>query len=132
MRPGRVAGYVKRVLRSADVRDAKISVVFVNSRYSRMINRRYLQHDYVTDVISFPLEEAPVLEAELYINLDRARSQSREYGVGLDNEIARLVIHGTLHLVGFDDATRVKRAAMKCEEDRHLQFWFGRVTEHMK
>ena len=123
------AGYVKRVLRSAQIRDARISVIFVNSRYCREINRKYLRHDYVTDVISFPLAEKPVLEGEVYVNLDRARSQSREYGVNVGNEAARLVIHGVLHLVGFDDATESKRALMKSEEDRHLRFWFGRTRE---
>ena len=119
-----IAGYVKRVLRSMHVRNAQISVVLIGSRYCRKINREYLHHDYITDVISFLLDEAPVLEAEIYINLDRAVTQSKEYSVSLAREIARLAIHGTLHLVGFDDMTNVKRNRMVSEENRHLSFWF--------
>jgi rRNA maturation RNase YbeY len=108
----------------AHVRDARVSIVFIDSRYSRRINRRYLNHDSVTDVISFPLETGALLEGEVYVNLDRARVQAREYGVSFSNEVARLVIHGTLHLVGFEDSTEKKALGMKAEEDRHLQYWF--------
>jgi rRNA maturation RNase YbeY len=116
--------YVRRVLRLARVRNALVSIVFIDSRYSRRINRRYLNHDHVTDVISFPLETGALLEGEVYVNLDRARAQASEYGVSFSNEVARLVIHGTLHLVGFDDSTEKKGMQMKAEEDSHLQYWF--------
>ena len=85
---------------------------------------RYLNHDYATDVISFPLENGAVLEGEVYVNLDRARAQARVYGVSFSNEVARLVIHGTLHLVGYDDSTEKKAERMKAEEDYHVHYWF--------
>jgi len=116
--------YARRVLRMARVRNAVVSIVFIDSRYARRINRRHLNHDYVTDVISFPLETGALLEGEVYVNLDRARAQASEYGVSFSNEVARLVIHGTLHLVGFDDSTEKKAIRMKAEEDTHLQYWF--------
>ena len=116
--------YVKRVLRAARVKNARVSVVFVDSRYSRRINRRYLNHDYVTDVISFPLETGALLEGEVYVNLDRARTQATAYGVSYGSELARLVIHGTLHLVGYDDSTRKNARHMKAEEDDQVHYWF--------
>ncbi len=119
-----VVGYVKRVLRATKSTKALISVVFVDSRYCRKVNRLYLNHDYITDVLSFPLESGRLLEGEMYVNLDRARTQAREYGVTIANEVARLVIHGTLHLVGYDDTTDRKASAMKTEEERHMQYWF--------
>jgi probable rRNA maturation factor len=85
----------------------------------------YLNHDFVTDVLSFPLESGRLLEGEIYVNLDRARAQAGEYGVSQANEIARLVIHGTLHLVGFDDTTAQKAKVMKVQEDRHVHYWFS-------
>lgn len=119
-----VVGYVKKVLKAEKVADALVSVVFVGSRYCRKINRQYLKHDYTTDVLAFPLEAGRVLDGEIYVNLDRARVQAREYGVSIGNEIARLVIHGTLHLVGYDDTSSRKAQAMKIEEERHLSYWF--------
>lgn len=121
----RVRGYVRKVARSAGIKHAAISVVFVGSKYSRRMNRLYLNHDFVTDVISFPLERCRVLEGEVYVNLDRARSQARQYKVSFANEVARLVIHGALHLVGYDDKSTRKAGLMKLEEDRQLRSWFN-------
>jgi probable rRNA maturation factor len=102
----RTARLVRSTLRSERIDGAMVTVVIVDSRRIRRINRRYLAHDVVTDVISFPLERRPRLEGEMYVNLDRARSQAREYGVSVWNEVVRLVIHGTLHLTGYDDRSR--------------------------
>jgi rRNA maturation RNase YbeY len=120
-----LARYVRRVLRLKGVTVASVSVVLVGSSYIKRINRQYLNHDAATDVISFPLETKPGLEGEVYVNLDRARTQAGMYGVKFSHEVARLVIHGALHLVGFDDTTARQAARMKRAEDRHLRFWFG-------
>ena len=124
VRAAEAGRYVRKALRVLGVDRARVSVVFVDSRHSRTMNRWYLRHDYSTDVLSFTLERAPLLEGEIYVNLDRARRQAREYGVSMNNEVARLVIHGTLHLVGFDDSTARKARRMKAEEDRQLRYWF--------
>ena len=82
------------------------------------LNKHWLNHDYPTDIITFPLETDP-LEAELVISADSARRQSGEYRVSMRNELARLVIHGILHLSGYDDTTEEARNLMKERED-HL------------
>lgn len=115
-------GYIKRVLGR---KRAAISVVFIGSQRCKAINRTFLNHNYVTDVISFTLETQPMLEGEIYINLDRANQQAREYGVSFSNEVARLVIHGALHLIGLEDATVAQQKRMKAVEDEHLRFWFS-------
>jgi len=110
---------IHSVLQYESVRSFQVSVVFVGSRFIRRINRRYLQHDYVTDVIAFPLgegKETP-LEGEIYVNLDRARSQAREYKVPFSEETRRLLIHGTLHLLGYADSTSRKKTIMTQREN---------------
>jgi probable rRNA maturation factor len=114
-------------LRGEGVRNATIGIVCLNNRQCRRLNRKHLGHDYATDVISFPLEEAP-LEGEVYLNLDRARQQARDFGVSPHHELARLVIHGTLHLTGFDDRTPARAARMHAREDRYLARLFARRT----
>ncbi|MBM2844743.1 MAG: rRNA maturation factor [Bacteroidetes bacterium] len=116
--------YAIRVLRLAGIRKAEIRIVFVDSQYCRKINKKFLGHDEVTDVISFPLEAKPNLEGEVYVNIDSARRQARDFRVSIANEVARLVIHGVLHLVGYDDTTRGKAAVMKKREDAHVRYWF--------
>lgn len=99
----------------------EVSVIFVDSRRCRTLNRTFLGHDYVTDVISFMLEPAPRREGEVYVNLDRARQQAKDHGVSFTNEVLRLVIHGTLHLIGYDDATASERKRMTKQEDKYLR-----------
>ena len=110
------------VLRLEAVRSFELSVVFVGSRFIRRVNKEFLRHDYATDVIAFPLGEKGTspLEGELYINLDRAKSQARSYRVTFAEETRRLLIHGTLHLLGYTDATPRKKAVMTRREDEIL------------
>ncbi len=112
---------VRSVLRAEGIVKAEVSIVFTDGRYSRTINRKYLGRDYSTDVLAFPLEEGETLEGELYVNIDKARQQAREYAVSLANELGRLVIHGMLHLAGYDDRTRRGAEAMRKKEDATLE-----------
>jgi len=117
---GRVVETVTRVVRGERRSHAQISVVFTDSSRIARLNARYLQHRGSTDVISFSLGAPKELEGEIYVNLDRARSQARTYGVPYALEVSRLVVHGTLHLLGYDDATEQSRLRMKRYEDRYL------------
>lgn len=123
---GLLGDAVRLALRERGVRHAAVTVVGVNNRQCRRMNRTFLGHDYVTDVISFPLEEVPHLEGEVYVNLDRARVQAGEYRVSTRHELARLAIHGVLHLTGIDDRTRVQAGRMHAREDRVLARLFDR------
>jgi rRNA maturation RNase YbeY len=85
------------------------------------LNRTYLEHDYLTDVLSFNLgaAEGPV-EGEVYIDLDTAAERHLEFGASFEEEVHRYTVHGLLHLLGYDDDTADARAAMKSLEDRYL------------
>jgi len=114
---------VRAVLAGEGCRNAEVSVVFVNSRRMIRMNTDFLNHRYDTDVLSFPLSEpdSSKLEGDVYVNLDRAHRQAKEYGEPPRREIARLVIHGVLHLLGHDDRTEALRKRMSGVEDRYLQ-----------
>lgn len=116
---------VQAVLRKERKKLSSLSVVFVGHRVMRKINRLFLGHDYSTDVISFPLTDGMGFDAELYINLDRAKSQAKQYKVPYSHEVRRLLIHGTLHLLGYDDRTEKQRKQMQRRED----FYLTRLTQ---
>ncbi len=103
-------------------------MVFVGSRFIRNINKQFLGHDAVTDVISFVLDGEGGPDGEIYVNLDRAKRQAREYGVRYTDEVRRLVVHGVLHLVGYDDATEQQRQTMQRREDRYLRAFTSKRT----
>lgn len=108
------------VIRGEKRRTEGITVVFVNHHFIRRINRRFLKHNHATDVISFQLEDGLSNEGEIYVNLDRAKTQARDYDVSYGEEVNRLLIHGTLHLFGYEDSTRRKRERMRIREDYYL------------
>lgn len=114
---------ITNVLTNEEQPDAAISVVFVNDAKIHELNKRFLHHDYVTDVISFPMsEESSIqLEGEVYVNVNQAKRQAREYGVRMMNEIGRLIVHGVLHLLGYNDATQRERKRMNALENYYLQ-----------
>ncbi|MBL7996148.1 rRNA maturation RNase YbeY [bacterium] len=89
-----------------------LSIVFLGNAAMRGINKRFLKHDYSTDVISFDLSSEKSLEGEIYIGWDRAVVQAQEYNVSLSNEILRLTAHGFLHILGHTDDTIRKKNKM--------------------
>ncbi len=122
VRHGETRKTAAAVLRKEGRRRADIRLIFTTDARMRTLNARWLGHRSTTDVLSFPFEDRPaeVLEGEIYINLDQARRQAARERVSDGNEIARLVIHGVLHLVGYDDATPALKKVMSGKEDEYL------------
>jgi probable rRNA maturation factor len=113
---------VQCVLHGEDQKRADVNIVFIHDRRMVKLHEEYLHHRSTTDVLSFPLHEdgSTSVEGEVYVNLDQARRQARRYQVTRKNEIARLVIHGTLHLLGYDDSSPRKKTTMTQREDHYL------------
>lgn len=97
-----------------------VSVVFTDDRHMRRINRTFLGHDAVTDVIAFPLHDAMEVDAEVYVNLDQAARQALQEAVSFADEVRRLLIHGTLHVLGYRDKAKADRGRMRKREDHYL------------
>ncbi len=109
------------VFKGEGVLNATCNLLFVGDKLIKQLNRTYLNRQYITDVLSFPLHETgSALEGEVYVNIDQARRQATDYTVTYSNELARLVIHGILHLIGYDDRTKYQRAQMLQREDKYL------------
>ncbi len=113
----------QRVLKGERCSRAELNIVFINDKLMTQMNGTYLDHPYPTDVISFSLADSNSkrIEGEVYVNVDQARRQAREYGVSFTIELKRLVVHGVLHLVGYDDETKQQRNSMTKKEDFYLQ-----------
>ena len=106
-----------------------LAVICTHSRFIRKINREFLKHDYVTDVIAFPLGDEGGVEGEIYINLDAAKKQAREYGVTFTQEARRLLIHGALHLLGYEDATKNEKKKMSMREEIYLELMNMKIRQ---
>lgn len=96
-----------------------LTINFIDSDTISEINRKYLNHNYSTDIISFNYSGSiTYIDGEMYISLDDADQNSKKYKVTLNQELIRLVIHGVLHLVGYDDKSIEQKKIMKSVENR--------------
>jgi len=98
-----------------------ISIAVVDDATIHELNRRFLAHDYPTDVLSFLLEEGGnLIEGEIIVSADTAATAAAKFGWSAENELLLYVIHGALHLVGYDDQSPADAALMRAQEARHL------------
>ena len=111
------------VLEGEDIREAEISLAFVDNPTIHRLNQRYLQHDEPTDVLSFPLSEpnSKRLAGELVIGAEIAQTQAASHGHDVQAELALYVIHGLLHLCGYDDIEDEDRTDIRCLERHYLK-----------
>lgn len=113
---------VREVLTDHGVSEAEISVAIVDDKEIHDLNQRFLQHDYPTDVLSFVLErDGSRLEGEIVASAETAARCADEYGGSAEHELLLYVLHGTLHLVGYDDHSPADRQQMRAREQEYLQ-----------
>jgi probable rRNA maturation factor len=118
---GRLKRGAEAVLRDAGIVDGSLSIAVVDDRTIHDLNRQYLAHDHPTDVLSFTLaEDAARLEGEVVASAETAARAAAQFGWTAEDELLLYVIHGTLHLVGYDDATDLLRSKMRAAEQRYL------------
>ena len=103
------------------VSKGRFSCVFVDDASIKKINTAFLGHRFSTDVITFLIETRPSLEAEIYINLKQARRQAHTYRVSVKNELTRLLVHGVLHALGYDDKRTKQRIKMFQIQEKYVE-----------
>lgn len=132
---------VEQTLTQEEVRSAEISVAVVDNATIWRLNRRHLQHDYPTDVLSFLLDSDPELppltgrrgagrriEGEVIVSAEMAMQMAVQYHWQSANELCLYLVHGLLHLCGYDDLTPEEQIIMRQRERDILQFW--NLTPH--
>ncbi len=113
--------WIKEIVSQAEMRLGDLSVVFCSDPYILEVNKQYLGHDYYTDIITFDYCEGDVLSGDLIISVDTVRANAKEYGAAsFDEELHRVIIHGVLHLIGFDDHSPEDQAEMRRQENAAL------------
>ena len=113
--------WLKFVAESESRRLGDISVIFCSDPYILDVNLRYLKHDYYTDIITFDYcGGGKRLSGDLFISVDTVRENAAFYGVEFADELNRVIVHGLLHLIGYDDHTEEERSVMRAKENYYL------------
>ena len=112
---------VRRVLSDHEIKKGSISLAIVDDATIHDVNRRFLNHNEPTDVVTFVLEEAPgSIEGELVLGADVAARTAKDLNVAPGDELLLYAIHGALHLVGYDDLSPEPRVEMRAQERKYL------------
>ena len=136
--PERIATWMDAAVCAEGCRGGEVSVIFCSDAYLLKMNREYLHHDYYTDIITFDYceteeffdfgkeetvtepQEERTISGDLFISIDTVRSNAAIYEVPFERELERVMIHGILHLIGYNDKTEGEQAEMRRKEEEYL------------
>ena len=113
--------WLKTVAGSEMRRIGDINIIFCSDNYILGVNMKYLEHDYFTDIITFDYCEKDILSGDLFISIDSVRENASFYGTDFEDELNRVMVHGILHLIGYDDHSENDIAQMRAKENYYLQ-----------
>ena len=119
----KIKRWIKSIVDSFNYKIGDINFIFCSNNYILDINIKYLSHNYFTDIITFNNNEQNKISGDIFISIETVQSNSIEYEVTFNEELKRVMIHGILHLLGFDDATDEEKLIMRTKEtEAILQF----------
>jgi probable rRNA maturation factor len=122
----RLKSFIKYIFKSENRKVRNINLVFCSDKEILRINQLFLNHDYYTDIITFNLtNNSKIIDAEIYISLDRVRENANVLEVTFKSELHRVIFHGVLHLCGYKDKKMIEMRKMRNKEDFYLTKYFN-------
>ncbi len=115
--------WIYRILTSEGCVLGSIDFIFCDDEYLLELNRKYLSHDTLTDIITFDYTQGSTISGDVFISLERVRENAEEYGVDYEMELQRVMSHGLLHLMGYGDKTEEEANAMRKKEDEKIKMF---------
>ena len=112
--------WIKSVIASESKSTGDINIIFCSDAYLLDINERFLSHHYYTDIITFDYCEGENISGDLFISIDSVYDNSLHFNTAFDNELSRVIVHGILHLIGYDDHSDEDIKVMRSKEDFYL------------
>jgi len=119
--PQQISDWIATVIDQHNQELVNLTYIFCSDDYLHQINVEYLDHDTLTDIITFNnADEEGTVEGDIFISIDRVRDNAQELGLSFEDELHRVIIHGVLHLLGFKDKTQQEEVLMRKAEDSSL------------
>lgn len=128
----KLSGFLDKLVKQhVDIKKTDLHYIFCNDAYLLAINKQFLDHDTLTDIITFDLSEEPrVLLGEIYISTERVAENADLFHTGYEQELHRVIFHGALHLCGFKDKTDAEQHEIRSLEDQCLENYFNIKATH--
>jgi rRNA maturation RNase YbeY len=119
--PKKTVSWIKSVIKKEKCTLNSLNYIFCSDEYLKEINVQYLGHNTYTDIVTFNFNPSKgQIEGEIYISVDRVRDNAKTFKSDIQTEIHRVIIHGVLHLIGFNDKSKREKALMREKEDSYL------------
>jgi len=118
-----IADWLSKVIISENKKEGDINYIFCDDDYLLEINQQYLDHDTLTDIISFDYSVGNELHGDIFISIDRVRENAVEFKVSFEDELNRVMVHGVLHYCGFKDKTEEDEKVMRIKEDEKIKMF---------
>ena len=115
-----VSSWIEKTIETEGATLGAVSYIFCSDDYLHQMNVEYLNHDTLTDVITFPYNDNPI-EGDIFISIDRVKDNAQDLNIAFNDELHRVMIHGVLHLCGYSDDTDEQEAEMRQKEDEYLK-----------
>lgn len=117
-----ISTWIKATIAAEEQELSSLNFIFCDDKYLHQINVAYLNHDTLTDVITFPYTELPApIAGDIYISIDRIKENAEKFKVPFIKELKRVIIHGVLHLCGYGDKSKAEQKVMRTKEDFYLE-----------
>ena len=116
----RISAWISNVISSEGFKVEEINYVFCDDDYLHNLNVEFLNHDTLTDVISFDYTIGKIIHGDIFISVERVADNAKDYGVSFEDELHRVMVHGVLHYCGYKDKTHNEEAVMRQREDYYL------------
>ena len=117
------SGWISKIITSENKSEGEINYIFCDDEYLHKINMEYLQHDTLTDIISFDYSVGNELNGDIFISVERVADNAKDYEVPFDEEIKRVLAHGILHYCGYKDKTEQDATLMRIKENEKINLF---------
>ena len=118
--PNEIARWISKIINDQKREEGEISYIFCDDQYLHKLNLEFLNHDSLTDIISFDNSLGDQINGDIFISIERVKENADTYKTNFEDELHRVIIHGILHYCGFNDKTKAEAALMRKKEDEAL------------
>lgn len=114
------AAWLGNVITSENKKEGEINYIFCDDEYLHKINMEYLNHDTLTDIISFDYSMGNELHGDIFVSIERVKDNATDFNVSFEEELKRVLVHGILHYCGYQDKGEAEELLMRSKEDEKI------------